>query len=321
MLGRWLVIGGTVLTALIFGSIENASANWQCPVGVEPGGPNNSGVACVWIEEPQQPQYDPGSTYNPGPRVPRYIDNYIAVAWHPNATDVWATWNHRTEAKSTEKALNACTEVMGKGCTIAVNAWNASVAIARDQDNHLWQAWGDTPDNARQKVLSGCAEKKAGCQILHVFTGEPLKRRGIFTKKPKHYFPTNVKRLPTAPQADTSRGFLAIAWTGLPPQAWPNLVVASGYPTVQEAEKAAIARCQVESKQTCVSFGVVDDRTYPMFAVYLYGEKQAYWYANTTEKSLEKAADDHCREGGVTCQKIGVFDARQPGISIHPIKK
>ncbi len=83
----------------------------------------------------------------------------------------------------------------------------------------------------------------------------------------------------------------------------------------------AITRCQAESKQTGVSFGVVDDRTYPMFAAYLYGNKQAYWYANTTEKSLEKSAEEHCREGGVTCQKVGMFDARRSGVSIHSIQR
>ncbi len=49
MLGKWLMIGGAVLTSLICGSIENASADWQCPVGVEPGGPNNSGSNLVCV--------------------------------------------------------------------------------------------------------------------------------------------------------------------------------------------------------------------------------------------------------------------------------
>jgi Domain of unknown function (DUF4189) len=340
MLGKWLVIGGTVLASLICGTIENASANWQCPVGVEPGGPNNSGIACVWIEEPQQPQYDPGPAPDPGPRVPTmYANSYVAVAWHNNADDVWAIWNHRTEAKAKQSALNACNQVMGSGCTIAVSSWNTSVAIARRQNGQIWYATESSPKKARKLVMKSCEEAKNDCKLLHTFTAEPLIQPANFTPEQqefletnpvfdysKKYFPSNVKRIATepvstGPQADTSRGFLAIAWTGLSPQAWPNLVVASGYPTVKEAEKVAIARCQAESKQTCSSFGVVDDRTNPMFAAYIYGKNQAYWYSNTTEKNLEKDAEQHCREGNVTCQKIGVFDARRPGVSIHPMKQ
>jgi Domain of unknown function (DUF4189) len=309
MLGKWLMLGGIVLASLVYGSAAQAEGG-SCPDGYYPIGGGNAGwQGCAPIPTSRGPA--PSS----GPRVPRYIDNYIAVAWHPKANDVWATWNHRTEAKSTETALNACTEVMGEGCTIAVNGWNSSVAIARDQDNAVWQAWGNTPENARRNVLNACGEKKQGCQILHVFTAEPIVRRGIFTKKQKNYFPQKTSQ----PFAD--RGYFAIAWTGFSTQAWPNLVVASGYPTAKEAEKVAIARCQTESKQTCISFGVVDDRTHPMFAAYTHGKNQAYWYSNTTEQSLEKDADKHCREGNVTCQKIGIFDARQSGVSIHPIKQ
>jgi hypothetical protein len=338
MLGKWWILGGIVVTSLICGSIENASAYWQCPVGVpDPtsGQPNNSGVACSWVEEPQQPQYDPGPTPDPGPRIPTmYANSYVAVAWHNNADDVWAIWNHRSEAKAKEAALNACNQAMGSGCTIAVSSWNTSVAIARRQNGQLWYATESSPKKARKSVMKSCEENKEDCKLLHTFTTEPLIQPANFTPEQqeilvtnpafdfsKNYFPRNIKRLSTEPQADTSRGFLAIAWTRFPLQAWPNLVVASGYPTVKEAEKVAIERCQTESKQTCFSFGAIDDRTYSMFAAYVYGKDQVYWYSNMTEESLEKDAEKHCREGNVTCQKIGVFDSRRSGVSIHPIKQ
>jgi Domain of unknown function (DUF4189) len=335
MLGKWLMLGGIVLASLVYGSAAQAEGG-SCPDGYYPIGGGNAGwQGCAPIPGYEFPRSDPGPAPDPGPRIPTmYANSYIAVAWHPNANDVWATWNHRTEAKSTQTALNACTQAMGEGCTIAINGWNGSVAIARDQDNIVWQAWADTPKNARKNVMKACKEKKEGCKILHVFTAEPLIQPANFTPEQqeilvtnpafdfsKKYFPSNVKRLSTEPQSDTSRGFLAIAWTRFPLQAWPNLVVASGYPTVKEAEKVAIERCQTESKQTCFSFGAIDNRTHPMFAAYVYGKDQVYWYSNMTEESLEKDAEKHCREGNVTCQKIGVFDARRSGVSIHPIKQ
>jgi hypothetical protein len=133
MLGKRLMLGGIVLASLVYGNA--AQAEGGCPDGYYPlaGG-------CAPIPTSGGPA--PSS----GPRVPRYIDNYIAVAWHPKANDVWSTWNHQTKDKSIQTALNACTAVMGEGCTIAVNGWNSSVAIARDQDNAVWQAWGETSE-------------------------------------------------------------------------------------------------------------------------------------------------------------------------------
>jgi hypothetical protein len=97
-------------------------------------------------------------------------------------------------------ALNACTQVMGEGCTIAVNAWNSSIAIARDEDHIIWQAWGENPKNARKNVLNGCKEQKDFCKIIHIFTAEPL-------VQPANFSPMQQEILLTNPAFDFSKNY------------------------------------------------------------------------------------------------------------------
>jgi len=111
---------------------------------------------------------------------------------HPYAGDVWATWNHRTQEKSKESALTACTQAIGSGCQIVVNGWNVSVAIARDRrDNMVLYGWGDNPDNAQSNVLKVCKDKNYDCGIVNIFTSEPLIQPANFTPIQQQFLETN----------------------------------------------------------------------------------------------------------------------------------
>ncbi len=291
MLGKWLTIGGIVLASLVYGSAAHAEGG--CPDGYYPlaGG-------CAPIPGSGQSAPNP----SPGPRVPRYIDNYISVAWHPKANDVWATWNHRTKAKSTQTALDACTKSMGEGCTTAVNAWNGSVAIARGQDNIPWQAWGETPESARQKVLNACEEKIQGCQILHVFTAEPLVRRGIFTKKQKNYFPD---RAAVAPR------YAMTAWpqdmSTVPPKWQTKVWLISGQGTAAEMEQRLLSQCQQDSGTKCKTM-----QTNMNGIVFRYrnvSKGSVAWNMAHSRKAAEQYVQSKCAETQSKCQVLDVYDA------------
>jgi Domain of unknown function (DUF4189) len=337
MLTRWILAGGIVLASLVCCSKVQAEGN--CPDGYYPIGGGNAGwEGCAPYNTPPQP--GPGPTPDPGPRIQTmYANSYVAVAWHNNADDVWAVWNHRSEAKAKEAALNACNQVMGSGCTIAVSTWNTTVAIARRQNGQLWFATESSPKKARKSVMKSCEESQNDCKLLHTFTAEPLIQPANFTPEQqeilitnpafdfsKKYLPSNVKRLTETyspgPKADTSRGFFAIAWLGGQQEVpLSNLVMASGFPTVKEAEKAALDRCQAQSKQTCLSLTDVDDQKNPMFGIYLNSRNIMQIYNNSTSEAIEKVAADECNKSGLTCQKVGIFDVRRSDVSIHRMKK
>ena len=160
---------GMMLAMLAMGLASGSALaqNYLCPAGPGPGerqvgmteGGGNSGLAsipiCVNVDEPQLSE--------PGPPARQYtyfwVSNYVAVAWHPNASDVWAIWNAQSEEQAKEGALRLCTVAMSDGCTIAKAASNTSIAIARAPDGTLWSGWGETPRKAKNDVLASCKKK------------------------------------------------------------------------------------------------------------------------------------------------------------------
>lgn len=175
---------GMLLAMLVTGlASESASAqNFLCPAGPGPGeqqigmtGGGNSGLApipiCVLVDEPEPQQS--------GTRAQEYnyywASNYLAVAWHPDASDVWAIWNARSAEEAKEGALRLCAVAMSKGCTIANAGSNSSIAIARASNGALWSGWGETPRKAKADVLASCKKQGARCTYERTFTGKPYR--------------------------------------------------------------------------------------------------------------------------------------------------
>ncbi|NJL63111.1 MAG: DUF4189 domain-containing protein [Methylacidiphilales bacterium] len=200
MFGKLVLLGSVVAASLLVA--DSAKADGNCPDGYYPIGGGNAGwEGCAPYDTRSEYPTVPDRPEPDKPRVPTmYANSYIAVAWHPKATDVWATWNHRTTEKSQQVALSACTQVMGAGCTIAVSGWNGSVAIARNKSNSIWYGWGNKPDNARVNALKDCKEKNKDCTIVHVFTAEPL-------IQPANFTPMQQKILETNPAFDFSKNY------------------------------------------------------------------------------------------------------------------
>lgn len=330
MLARWVLAGGIVLTSLVYGSKVQAQDRY-CPPG-EISLPFTGGIACAPLAAPL-PLPNSGTTPRPAPPPEpgskKYGTSYIAVVWHPKSNDVWASWNNRTSEKATSKALYACTKAMGNGCKILTHGWNGSVSIARGKDNVIWYGWGNKAKDARENVLKICQEKTEGCEVIHEFTSEPLKQPKIldeskytdFLYDPAYdvsqsYPPTQLGQSP----ADW--GYFAIAWLG-GEQAVPlsNFVIASGFPSAKDAQKAALGLCKAQSRQDCLSLTDVDDQKSPMFGVYLDSQKMMLTYSGLTVEAIEKAAANECSKAGSTCEKVGIFDVRRADVSIHRMKK
>jgi Domain of unknown function (DUF4189) len=206
MLGKIVLLGSVVAASLLVASSAQAQVDPQtiaCPEGYYGiGGGNGGWLGCAPYDT--RSEYPTAPVREPEPSKPivptMYANSYIAVAWHPKSTDVWATWNQRSAEKSQQVALAACTQIMGAGCTIAVSGYNVSVAIARDKSNSLWYGWENNPENARNKVLKACKDKNEDCKIVHVFTAEPL-------LQPANFTPMQQTILETNPAFDFSKNY------------------------------------------------------------------------------------------------------------------
>jgi hypothetical protein len=189
MLGKWLILGGAVLASFMYGSA--ATAEGRCPPGYFPIGDQSvQGCAPIPVYETPRSRPNPGSRLPP-PEKPKYGygkeygNSYIAIARHPKATDIWATWNHRTEQKAMQTALNACNQIMKTGCVMYTVTWNTVVAVVRDADNEFWKGGGKNARAAQESALILCHQysKSKGCGVLHSFTSEPLKQPKIRDQK------------------------------------------------------------------------------------------------------------------------------------------
>jgi hypothetical protein len=116
---------GTMLAVLLMALVsESASAqSYPCPNGAGPGerqvgtaGGGNSGLApfpvCESADESQPSGRSVLQFY--------WVDNFVAVAWHLKASDVWAVSRARSAEEGEKGALALCEVAMKDGgCTIA----------------------------------------------------------------------------------------------------------------------------------------------------------------------------------------------------------
>lgn len=378
------------------------------------------------MENTRQP---PGG--GPGGAASATVYAHVAVAWHPDASDVWATWNHRTEDAARQSALAACGTVMGGGCTIATNAWNSFIAIARAQDGMLYSGWGATARAANAEAANACKKYVPNCQIVRTFgtLPSPLGTIGPVDE----YFPDSVARnhyvivgwpkatpaarwlnkawvasgqgfeaiqksllercrqdtgvecimTQSAPnnalvfkfkddsgqeswlnalsrehaeqrvnaecaqrnrkacaivatydaftprleivdsQASTlpkrAEGYFAVAWPSKAIPSWQNLVVSTGHANLEDAKRAAIARCEADSLANCTLLGEVDDGTYFLLALYQDNKGSVRWFMHNTQAQIEKMVKEDCNGSGLTCRRIALVDARKPGTAVHSI--
>ncbi|AFY95837.1 hypothetical protein Cha6605_4928 [Chamaesiphon minutus PCC 6605] len=285
---NWMVEKIVLLSSVMAASwLVAKSAQAQiigCPEGYYGIGGGNAGwIGCAPYDT--RSEYPTAPDRKPEPERPRvptmYANSYIAVAWHPKATDVWATWNQRTAEKSQQVALAACTQIMGAGCTIAVSGYNGSVAIARDKSNLVWYGWGNKPDNAREIVLKDCKDKNKDCKIVHVFTAEPL-------LQPANFTPTQQKFLETNPAFDFSKNYFPgnPVVSKAPPQPVGNYEIAvNGHQVTMNQQLANISIASALERKQSLERQFANDPRYALM-------KAGYW--ELTPRAAGLATGDGC---------------------------
>lgn len=234
------------------------------------------------------------------PSQPRagYGYGYVAVAWHSDAADVWSTWNRTSEEEATTVALAACRRTMGEGCTIALSAWNSTVAVAKAPDGSLSVGWGAKPDEAAAKAMESCLQRLAGCTVKHSFTAKPW-------SVASDYIPRNAPRLI----------FVMIAWPKTAPAPnWQNKVwIASGPGGYAQASAQLLDRCKKDSGVECeIPLVASADSTAKGGGVvgsYYHPKLGSRWFASPSPDEAKAKVEHQCRKDGVTCESFITYDA------------
>ncbi len=238
-----------------------------------------------------------------GPSAPPVtVNRYVAVAWHPDAADVWASWNRQTERLATEGALSFCSQAMGAGCTLAFSAWNSTIAIGQTANGELALGWGANAEAARAQAMQNCMPKGDRCKIKHQFTTS---------------VGSDVKSY--APGKSVERTFYAfLAWPKTRPASqWLNKVwIVSGQPGMNRSERILLDQCKQESGAECTlaqaAMGNGKTRTGGVIASYFHPAKGTLWIATQSKQKAEARVRELCSADGVACNNVRIFDPFTP---------
>jgi Domain of unknown function (DUF4189) len=250
----FLSIAGSLFAILVCPNA--AQAQYPCPGGgAGPGEvvvgriPPSNGVGAIFLcaktdeDQQQQPQQPPP------PKPVTYTNTVQAsIAWHPNATDVWAVWDVSTidnGLNPEEFVIAACTKTMGSGCAVLGSVENGTIAIARSQIGTLRAAAGLTPKAAKAAVLADCAKAGLRCSFMKTYTAQDWFQRTTDKSRMQSYDPSLNK-------GGVIRKFVGAAAVSKGPKPWADKVwMSGGHTTFDAAHQAALSACQKDSKTEC----------------------------------------------------------------------
>lgn len=280
------------ICALVLAAIaQPGAAQSPYPCSNAPGervvGMTNSGGVtvplCVQDGPPQPP--------------PPPVTTHAALAWHPDASDVWVdgNWNGPNHG-AREGALAMCARVMGEGCVVGA-VWNdSSQQIYRDNRGGLWVAW--TYDK------SDVARVEAECQGKTVLPCEKVVK--IHSSYDRDPGPEVRKR------------YLGSAWVADVKQDDGKLYIASGESSLAAAQTKAMAACSAANPGTTCELAAWTGDGH--LQTYFLGDR-AVSTAHTSSKRAAQAAKAICkREKAKSCTLLKQYDARRPGQFVHDFK-
>lgn len=102
---------------------------------------------------------------------------YAAIAWHPDAADIWIDGGYSGPGAAEDVAIAACNRVMGSGCTSTGEWSNSSMAIIRDRFGVFYNAWLGNGNGTRQRVLDDCtARQLVPCEVVRTVNARQDRR-------------------------------------------------------------------------------------------------------------------------------------------------
>lgn len=259
------------------------------------------GFACVYDAPAGQP---------PTPRLQEWVDVHVAVAWHPDANDVWAIWNVRErqggKAAAEEGVLSDCRKVMGDGCTIATSVLNGTIAIARHPNGYNTYGWGATADAAKGDATNRCS-KRITCTIVHVFTAKPWLE---FTDAAGF---NELKRYQPDRRSVKARFGAATHAQSNDPLWIDKVWASSGHATEREAQKAARDKCTADSAAACKTMITNKDG---VMAIYRDESLNIGMVNGRNADAARDAVRKACAQYRVKCTSAELIDVKRAGLRI-----
>lgn len=233
----------------------------------------------------------------------RWVSNHIAVAWHPDATDVWASWQHDAAKEAEATALAACNTDMGSGCTLASSGYNSSIAVSWGPDGFLYVAWGETKDKAKKNSLNQCG--RPNCTTKHIFSVEAslLPVDEFMHHYPEHNYSPKTKETYRYGIIGWPKATVDAKWQG---KVW----LVTGGKNFEATKKQFLDRCK---KDTGVDCEITQTTGSTHFIQYVNNSTGLIsWAVDFSKSDAEKQMKNACKKINVKCSLINIFDAQTP---------
>ena len=229
---------------------------------------------------------------------PEKSATFVAIAWHPNANDVWAIWNNWSREGATRRALAACKSVMGEGCTIAGSTENGALVVARDENGWVSRVGhGVSREIARLELKQVCKDEGKDCRISQGWLAEPVPTFLRDTDPSQTYFPTKEV---------VQNTYTYIAWPTANSPNWKDKSwITSGFGS-RDMKDRVLAQCKTDSGVECE---IGQTAINGVVVAYQFGPEAGFRSAATTNEA-EAAIQAKCAENQMICVIGKSYDSR-----------
>jgi len=226
------------------------------------------------------------------------VSIYAAIAWHPDAADIWVDGNYTGPNAAERGALEMCNQVMGGGCTSTGEWSNSAMLVIRDRRGSFYNAWAGDGNSERRRVLAECSAKQLlPCEVFATIRSNTSRR---------------------SPSASARKFYAASAW--IDGEGYDHkLYVASGFRTADAASAAAVKACSDATSRPCKTYMWTGNG---FIQAYRLNRTDDSATVETTAKRAQEAVRLNCKKlKSATCELQALFDSRKPGLFVHDFTK
>lgn len=268
----------------------NGAGPGERVVGMSPAAPGVASFPLCVRDESSNAPAEPAAAHN----------SYAAIAWHPDAADIWVDGNYSGGENIAEReVVAACNSVMGGGCSLAGDWGNSSMAIIRDRNGSFYRGWAGEGGAERRRVLAECSAKQLlPCEIFATIRSSTNRR---------------------SPGPSARKFYAVSAWVVGSDGYDHKLYIASGQRSADAATAAAIKACRDATSRPCESTALTGNG---FIQAYRMDGNRDSATVETSAKRAQEAARVNCKkQKGTSCELQALFDSRKPGLFVHDFAK
>jgi Domain of unknown function (DUF4189) len=229
---------------------------------------------------------------------------HSAIAYHPDANDIWVAANYPSEEAATNAARGACGETMRDDCKAVWQRGSGFIGAARTSAGSIVLSVHNSRRNVQAGLDDACKDVELGCTPLGIFASD-TEFRGRFNRGSD----TNIR---SPRDLSTIRNIYAASSWLKGPGDDGSFWVASGHRTREAAQAVALSLCQQNGPR-----GVACElTTYTGQGVLLMFRHTtgSAILAEANEARAREALTKKCRRLSlVDCKVVHIQTARQPG--------